>query len=293
MVKRLRTVLAGLFGRAPSLPEGAPEVPAGLRVYAIGDIHGERQILEDLLALIGEDMARADLGDMVRADLGDTGRAGRGEGGDGLRPLLVFLGDYVDRGADSAGVLDRLCAGPLPGAGCRFLAGNHEEAMLNFIKDPVVHADWLGFGGAETLASYGIRASVGITDAARCRALRDQLVERLPDRHRSFLTGLESHLVLGDYIFVHAGIRPGRRIERQRRDDLLWIREPFLSSTAKHPKVVVHGHTIVDNPEMSCNRIAIDTGAYATGVLSALVLDGAERRILQSGRRPVVDPPAS
>ena len=268
MVKRLHATLRRLlWGVAPLPLDRMPLVPTGLCVYAVGDIHGERSALERLLALITTDIAE---------NAAEDGTGPR-------RPVLIFLGDYVDRGPDSAGVLDRLCRGPLPGVECRFLAGNHEDAMLNFLEDPVGHADWLRFGGAETLVSYGIRASVGITDSVRCRALRDELVERLPDQHRHFLDDLETRAEIGDYLFVHAGIRPGRRLERQRRDDLLWIREPFLSSSARHSKVVVHGHTIVDAPEFRHNRVAIDTGAYATGVLSALVLHGSERRLLRSG----------
>lgn len=234
----------------------------GLRVYAVGDIHGELRVLDRLLARIAEDIER-------------SGAAER-------RPLLVFLGDYVDRGADSCGTLDRLCAGPLPGVESRFLAGNHEAAMLDFLADPAGNAAWLDFGGAQTLASYGIRASVGVTDRARCRSLRDQLAERLPETHRDFLAELETCVVLGDYAFVHAGIRPGRPLSRQSREDLLWIREPFLSSPLRHEKIIVHGHTIVDHPEIHPSRIAIDTGAYATGTLSALVLAGTGRHFLRA-----------
>ena len=246
----------------PSAPEQAPALPEGLRVYAVGDIHGERRLLERLLERIAEDIAAAPASE--------------------ARPLLVFLGDYVDRGHDSRGTLERLCSRPLPGADCRFLAGNHEQAMLDFLEKPEANAAWLRFGGTETLASYGIRASAG-GGVAHLRSLRDRLAERLPETHRRFLAALEPSLVLGGYLFVHAGIRPGRRLDRQKLDDLLWIREPFLSSTRQHERVVVHGHTVVDRPELLPNRIGIDTGAYATGVLTALVLEGDRRGILQVG----------
>jgi serine/threonine protein phosphatase 1 len=237
-------------------------VPEGLCIYAVGDIHGEMGALDRLLTAIDRDRRQPHRRH--------------------LRPLLVFLGDYIDRGADSRAVIERLCTGPLPDVDCRFLLGNHEEAMLAFLENPAGNAEWLRFGGAETLASYGIPPSVGITDRSRCQALRDALLARLPDPHLAFLHGLEPLLVIGDYAFVHAGIVPGRRLDRQKRDDLLWIRAPFLTSNQRHERVIVHGHTIVDEPQLLFNRIAIDTGAYATGVLTGLVLAGGDRDILQS-----------
>ena len=276
MVKRLRSALVGFFSWGAPTAALEPAGPAGKTVYAVGDIHGDLGTLDRLLALIAADIAAEARGD---AWVGVEVCAG---GETRERPLVIFLGDYVDRGAESAAVLDRLCADPVPGAECRFLIGNHEAAMLGFLEDPAANAEWLSFGGAETLASYGIRASVGISSDVRCRALRDQLAARVPDRHRAFLGGLDSHHILSDYMFVHAGIQPGRALDRQHRDDLLWIREPFLSSRRSHPKVVVHGHTIVDAPEFWPNRIAIDTGAYATGILTALVIRGIARRIIQT-----------
>ncbi|AWK85186.1 metallophosphoesterase family protein [Azospirillum thermophilum] len=246
---------------------GAPRIPDGLRLYAVGDIHGEKRCLERLLAMIAADMDR--------------------HRGPDLRCTIVFLGDYVDRGPDSRGVLDLLCdaaAASADGSGpaCRFLMGNHEQALLEFLRDPVAGAPWLSFGGVEALASYGIRASVGVSDPKRCRALRDEMEARLPAAHRGFLTALEPMAVYGDYAFVHAGVLPGQPLERQSADDLLWIREPFLSYRRRHEKMIVHGHTVVDEPELLDNRIGIDTGAYATGVLTALVLQGGERGILQT-----------
>lgn len=242
-------------------PAAAPRVPDGLVVYAIGDVHGERDLLDGLLADIAAD-AR-----------------GRKE----LAPVVVLLGDYVDRGPDSRGVIERLVGDPLPGFTLRFLKGNHEEAMLGFIDDPAGSVDWLRFGGTETLGSYGVRASVAAADADRCRVLRDLLGARLPDEHLHFLRSLETCVVYGDYAFVHAGIRPGRRLAAQDPQDLLWIRAPFLDSTVRHEKIIVHGHTIVDRPDLRHNRIGIDTGAYATGRLTALVLEGESVRFLQRG----------
>lgn len=264
----LRTSLKFVTGHGmPHPPCPAACVPAGLCVYAVGDVHGHSRALDRLLDRIGEDFAA------VRT-------SGEDDGGI-TRALIVFLGDYVDRGPDSRGVLDRLCAlaagGGLP---CRFLLGNHEAAMLDFLQNPAAAAEWLGYGGVETLGSYGIRASVGTTDPVRCRALRDDLLSRLPDEHLTFLKGLESLVLLGDYAFVHAGVRPGVPLDRQRTEDLLWMREPFLSSRRHHGKIVVHGHTVVDQPQFLPNRIAVDTGAYATGILTSLALHGTAQRTL-------------
>lgn len=241
----------------------APSVPDGVCAYAIGDIHGERKVLDSMLAAIAGDAER--------------------RRGDGLGVVAVFLGDYIDRGMDSCGVLDRLCREPLPGVECHFLLGNHEAAMLDFIEDPVRASEWLNYGGAEALGSYGIRASVGTSAPSRCKALRDSLLERLPDEHLAFLKALKPMVVLGDYAFVHAGVRPGRPLARQRTDDLLTIREPFLSWLRPHEKMIVHGHTVTQSPEVTATRIGIDTGAYATGVLTALVLCGAGRSFIQVG----------
>jgi len=234
-----------------------------MRVYAIGDIHGEVRALDALHGRIAADAA-----DALRR---------------GVSCLIVYLGDYVDRGPDSRGVLDRL-TGPAPeGMARRFLRGNHEAVMLNFLTEPAAVAEWLDFGGLETLQSYGVRVALGVGGAERIRQFGAALAERLPDAHRRFLASLEPMIVLGDYAFVHAGVLPGRPLDQQRVEDLLWIREPFLSSKAWHGRVVVHGHTVVDDPEVLENRINIDTGAYASGVLTALVLEGMEQRVLQIG----------
>lgn len=236
----------------------APSVPPGVRVYAIGDIHGLAGLLDRLHAAILADI----------------------EGYGGV-PLVIYLGDYVDRGDDSAGVLDRLAAGALPGCRCRYLCGNHEATMLDFLKDPTANLGWLKFGGIETLASYG----VDVTGTDRPERLAAALAARLPAAHRRFLLELETQVIVGDYCFVHAGIRPGRPLDRQDPADLLWIREPFLSSEAWHGKRIVHGHTIVDQPDIWPNRIGIDTGAYAGGALTCLVLEDADCRFLSVGGR--------
>lgn len=242
-------------------PPAPPAIPAGYRVYAVGDIHGEASLLTAML-------------DLIRADAGDHPPA---------RTLVVFLGDYVDRGPDSRGVLDLLAAPPLPGMSLRFLLGNHEAAMLEFLAGGPVGVEWLRFGGVETLASYGI-AATGTPTPQRLAQWRMELEARLPSRHLDFLRGLENSCVIGGYAFVHAGIRPGRPLDMQIAEDLLWIREPFLSDPRPHGHVIVHGHTVTPEPELLPNRIGLDTGAYATGVLTALCLTGTDRRILQATR---------
>lgn len=263
--------LRRLFGltRTADNPPSIARMPSGLCVYAIGDIHGQCGALDRLISLIESDAVR------LREQ-------------DGLTSELVFLGDYIDRGPDSRGVLNRLrrlqTRGERgQGMACRFLLGNHEQAMMDFLENPATGAEWLAYGGAETLHSYGVRATVGTTDPGRHRAMRDALAQALPDEHRQFLDGLEPMIVQGDYVFVHAGIRPGRALANQKLEDLLWIREPFLSWSRPHEKIVVHGHTVVDAPELLSNRLGIDTGAYATGVLTAVALHGTSQRILQSG----------
>ncbi|MEI7606060.1 MAG: metallophosphoesterase [Rhodospirillaceae bacterium] len=261
---RLSSVL-----RPSSVPKGdeRPSAPEGWCIYAIGDIHGERRCLERIIETIEAHHKR------VFAIGGE-------------KPILIFLGDYVDRGPDSKGVLDILCrfaAEAESGAGpaCRFVAGNHETAMREFLDDPEAGAGWLEFGGAETLASYGVRVAGGVgLHSGRWRDMADSLAEKLPEAHRVFLEGLEPMVVLGDYVFVHAGVRPGVSLERQRLEDMQCIREPFLSSRRYHGKVVVHGHTPVEHPQVLPNRIGVDTGVYATGVLSAAVLHGRTVDIL-------------
>lgn len=232
--------------------------PAGVRAYVIGDIHGERRLLDKMLRAITDDFATV------------TDRQG----------VAVFLGDYVDRGPDSRAVLDCLIADPLPGFQHHYLLGNHEAAMLDFLADPPSGHPWLDFGGLATLTSYGVRASAGSQNAARMRQLAQDLAANLPDPHLKFLQTLSPSLTLGDYLCVHAGIRPGTALDRQSVEDLIWIREPFLSSRRYHGKMIVHGHTVVDTPEFWPNRIAIDTGAYAGGGLSALVIDGPDTKVL-------------
>lgn len=261
----LRELLAGLGRFLPGAPAHRlqPALPPGIAVYAIGDVHGELGALRNLIAMIVADARRYP---------------------DGTGKLLICLGDYVDRGPDSRGVIELLAAGPPAGFELRCLRGNHDQAMLDFLATPEKGTDWFQFGASATLDSYGVAGAAGLPGPEQLAALRDNLAERLPDAHRAFLENLEPFIVAGDYAFVHAGIRPDRSIAAQDLQDLLWIREPFLGWSGRHEKVIVHGHTIVAAPQVLPNRIALDTGAYATGMLTAAALDGTRLRILQAGR---------
>lgn len=249
----------GATSDTPS-PPARPTMPAGQIVYAIGDIHGEADLLRRLLERLRQDKA-------ARPDLAAT---------------AIFLGDYVDRGPDSRAVLDLLLSDPLPGMKARFLRGNHEQAMLEFLVDPLAAAEWLRFGGAETLASYGLRAPPGPLGPDRLRQLAADLAERLPAAHLSFLRTTSLMAAVGDYAFVHAGIRPGLPLNQQKQDDVLWIRDGFIDQPFQSSHVIVHGHTVSDEPELLPYRIGIDTGAYASGILTAVALHGEERRFLQA-----------
>ena len=253
--------LARLLRRGRTEPAEA-KIPEGKRVYAVGDIHGRVDLLLEIHGMIEADADAA-----VRAR------------------TVVYLGDYIDRGLHSREVIDLLLDRPIPDVDAVHLRGNHEEMLLRFLDDPRLAAPWLDYGGAETLLSYGVAGAVGSMNTAEgVLAWRDGLARNIPERHLEFLRGLTDSFEVGDYIFVHAGIRPGIPIGEQNADDLLWIRDEFLSSKVDHGRVVVHGHSIRKEPEIRRNRIGIDTGAFASGVLTCLVLDGDERRFLRTGR---------
>lgn len=247
----------------PGSAHAPARVPAGCRVYAVGDIHGRIDLLDRLLARMAADAGR---------------RPGPG------RTIIVFLGDYVDRGPDSRAVVERLMAGPpaagsLAGAEWICLKGNHEQYMLRFLTELSVGPAWLWNGGLATVQSYAAIPEGQESDVA---ALQMLLSRALPPSHLRFLSRLRMMHVEGDYAFVHAGIRPGVALADQDPTDLMWIRDDFLFDPAPLEKVVVHGHTIVPVPEIRPNRIGIDTGAYASGNLTALVLEGTERRFIVS-----------
>ncbi len=241
-------------------PAHPPSIPADLRLYAVGDIHGRLDLLERLLVLIGRDAAES---------------AAR-------RRRVVFLGDYVDRGPDPREVVDLLCAGPprsAAWAGFEWicLKGNHEDMMIQFIDGAEFGRAWLTNGSRTTMASYGVLDLAGLADPA---ILRSNLQRAMPPRHLTFLRRLPSYHVEGDYLFVHAGIRPDTPLAEQEDDDLLWIRDDFLHSDADHGYVVVHGHSAGTEAELLDNRIGIDTGACRTGRLTALGLEGTRRWLL-------------
>lgn len=241
---------------------GVPSVPVGCRVYAVGDVHGRHDLLQEMVGRIEADAAAH---------------------GCDSRNILIFLGDYVDRGGDSRAVVGMLAGLDRHWPDIAFLRGNHEQAMLDFLDAAPNGRGWLDFGGRETLASYGLDPNVDDGDAAALAAVRAQLRASLPPQHLAFLRGLGFSIAVGDYFFAHAGIRPGIPLDAQSPDDLMWIREPFLSSRRDHGKIIVHGHSIRQQPEMRANRIGIDTGAWASGRLSCLVLEGAARRFIVTG----------
>ncbi len=238
----------------------ASAVPEGTRVYAIGDIHGRAELLDQLH-------------DKIRADA---------DGADADRKVVVYLGDYVDRGLDSKGVIDRLLGDPLPGFERVFLKGNHEDALLKFFKEPQFGRDWKYYGGLETLMSYGVKALPLKDEPEAFVAARDELAKNFPPAHLDFLGSLSLWHEEGDFYFAHAGVRPGRPLAEQTGEDLMWIRDDFLSSDADFGKVVVHGHTPEEQPVERPNRIGVDTGAYITGILTCVVLAGSERMFIHS-----------
>ena len=255
-------MLSRLFSR--SRTSRGRSGPPGCRAYAIGDVHGRLDLLVDLLARIEADNA-------ARPP---------------ARTWLVFLGDLVDRGPESAGVVERLRTFRPSWAKPIFLAGNHEEVLLRMIAgEKKILPSWLKYGGVQCAESYGL-------DPDALRRLDEeaalQLIKaKVPRAHAEFLETFADTFRFGDYLFVHAGIRPGIAIEEQDRFDLRWIREPFLSDAKQHGLMVVHGHTIVERVEERPNRIAIDTGAYHSGVLTALAVEDRERWFLSvEGSRP-------
>jgi serine/threonine protein phosphatase 1 len=247
-----------MFNFAPRRQNG-PAGARGWRGYAVGDIHGRLDLLEELLDKIHADIAR---------------RPAR-------KVLLVFVGDLIDRGPSSAQVVERLRTYRHPGVRPMFLLGNHEEVLLRILKgESELITKWRWFGGAECLASYGVDRDrlAALTDEEALPVVRDAV----PKEHVEFLESFDDSCRFGDYLFVHAGIRPGVEIDQQKQSDLRWIREPFLFDETDHGFVVVHGHTIRPEVEMRPNRIGIDTGAYRSGVLSALAIEGSDTWLLDT-----------
>jgi len=246
----------------PAADNGAtsPRVPDDTRVYAIGDIHGRADLLSDIMQRISRDSNAAP---PVR------------------ETILVFVGDYVDRGPDSAGVIDKLLTLTRgDGYTTHLLKGNHEVMFLDFLAEPAAFFQWAMNGGVSTLESYDLDTAAVPED--RPERLRHMALEAIPDAHLKLLRGLKTSVVVGDYMFVHAGVRPGVPLDAQLEHDLIWIREPFLDYEGELGKLVIHGHTPVQEPDIRANRIDIDTLAWRSGTLTALVLEGSSRRFLQT-----------
>jgi serine/threonine protein phosphatase 1 len=233
-----------------------PRAQHDLRIYAIGDIHGRVDLLDEILAKI----------DAHRARYPCDGYA------------LVFVGDYVDRGPASRQVLERLicCVQTHQTA---LIKGNHEAYLQEFLKDPSVLGDWRQYGALQTLISYGLKPSVN-PNAEEQRELARELASVMPWTHKALLDALPTSFNSGDFFFAHAGIRPGVPLADQQEQDLLWIRDEFLLCEDDFGKIVVHGHTPVRQPDIRPNRINIDTGAYATGCLTCLVIERGNVEVL-------------
>jgi serine/threonine protein phosphatase 1 len=234
-------------------PEPTARVPDGIRIYAVGDLHGRVDLLDRLLTNIDDDLASFPV----------------------QRALHIFLGDYVDRGPGSRFVLDRLVARGQTHE-VVFLKGNHELFLLDFLRNPEVLKHWRQYGGLDTLMSYGVVAPFN-PSAEQLAALAAALYKAMPDAHLQFLDQLQTSFTCGDYFFVHAGVRPSVALAEQDEKDLLWIRDEFLQYPHGFGKIIVHGHTPVTQADIRPNRINIDTGAYATGLLTCLILEADKK----------------
>jgi serine/threonine protein phosphatase 1 len=244
-------------GTAPALPSTPATTPPGTRVYAVGDIHGRLDLFEALIRSIEAD-------DVHRPSACTT---------------VILLGDLIDRGPESAGVVSRAREWAQR-RDVRLIMGNHEEMFLDSFTKAGVLRNFMRFGGEETMLSYGIpqhALAEGDSDA-----LQRLLAETVPEEDRDFLAGFEKMVRLGDYVFVHAGVHPDQPLDRQSGQDCRWIREPFLSHAGDFGGVIVHGHTVTESPEIRANRIGIDTGAYMSGTLTAVGLEGTQRWLIQA-----------
>lgn len=245
-----------------TVPTDDCRTPPDTVIYAIGDIHGRRDLLEIVTAKIVADAAR---------------RAAK-------RRILVFLGDYIDRGAESRRVVETLLEPPPDGFERVTLKGNHEDLLLRYLAGEwEAGRHWFDYDGQDALADYGVEIpDRQARDDASMTMLRQRFAAALPQPHLDFYRTLPTHYRAGGYYFAHGGIRPGVPLDLQTPHDCMWIRGAFLHSTAEHGAVVVHGHTICEQPEVRHNRIGIDTGAYRSGVLTCVVLEGATRAFLQT-----------
>ena len=233
---------------------GPARFPDGRVGYAVGDVHGRADLLVRMLEKLEQEPAAREAG---------------------TQPVVLFLGDYVDRGPDSREVIDLLLSGRPEGFEKRFLKGNHEAALLAFLDDPIAHKAWLGHGGLATLAAYDVYPlpSLG-AGADQIERARDDLAQRLPPAHLRFLHELERFALLGDYLFAHAGVDPRKRLDEQGDSDLFWIRRRFIDDGRVLSHRIVHGHTPSERPYQDLRRIGVDTGAYFSNMLSAVRLSG-------------------
>lgn len=255
MLKPLRQLLP--FSAASS---SAAYVPTGQRIYAIGDIHGRLDLFCEMIDVIEQDDEASTPADTT----------------------VILLGDLIDRGPDSAEVVN-VAQRWQAHRRLRIIAGNHEEMFLQSLRKKEAMRHFLRYGGRETALSYGIAPEV--YETATVEEVQAMLRDLVPDNHIAFIRSFEDMIAIGDYLFVHAGIKPEVALEEQRLQDLRWIREPFLSHREPFSHVVVHGHTITDEADEQPNRIGVDTGAYCHGRLTALVLEGGARRFLEVQER--------
>lgn len=252
-------VFKRLFGRKEEIAPRIWTAPEGQRIYAIGDIHGRLDLLDQLILQIEEDNASRSR----------------------VRTQIIFLGDLCDRGLDLRGVIERVMQLALASADVRLISGNHEELLIRAWDGDRRSAGLINrVGGRETMLSYGVDESR--YDEADIDELLEMFVAHIPESHIAFLKRADDWIIAGDYLFVHAGIRPGDAIEEQRTSDLRWIRREFTDFEGDHGMMVVHGHSITEEADVRTNRIGIDTGAYASGKLTALGLEGTERWFLQT-----------
>ncbi|MGO1119637.1 metallophosphoesterase family protein [Rhodovibrionaceae bacterium A322] len=248
------------MGAAPKSDQQGSKTPQDTRIYAVGDIHGRVDLLEQLHEkIIADAQSHQD-----------------------KRLLLIYLGDYVDRGPESKAVIDLLLNDPLPNFEILYLKGNHEVFFEHFLANPRPGTAWLMNGGEATCLSYGVDYLDAPDGSDRFQWLHDELHKAVPKSHQTFLASLALSHSEGDYFFVHAGVRPNVPLAAQKEADLLWIRELFVRSKQPFEKVVVHGHTPVDEPDNLFNRIGVDTGACYGGNLTAVVLDGEQRSFLKA-----------
>ncbi len=247
------------------MPHSSPTLPPQLRIYAIGDIHGRLDLLKQLMDKIDAEPKPA-----------------------GTTVKKIFLGDYIDRGIQSKQVLDYLLNYADAESSTQkphFLLGNHEQVMRELVKHTELKLlqDWMRFGGRETLMSYGIRPAM-LSSPATLGAMLTEFLDKLPKAHADYLNAMETSVSYGDYFFCHAGARHGVALADQSEQDLVWIRRDFLNNTNKFEKMIVHGHTISEEPEILPHRINVDTGAYATGRLTAIALEGNDKWLVQTNR---------